>query len=74
MSAAEQGALRARGLPEPAATVAAQAGVTVFTVAFQAWIAEGETRPFIELGREGLATLADLARPVQSVSTTRSTT
>lgn len=37
-------ALRARGVGEPQATLAAQTGVTVFRVAFREWIAEGEQR------------------------------
>lgn len=74
LAAALGSALRDRGLPEPTATIAAQSGVTVFAVAFGQWIAEGETRPFPELGREGLMTLADLAQAVQSPSSIRSTT
>src|SRR5262249_40060078 len=37
-------ALRARGTSEPAATLAAQSGATVFGIAFAQWIREGETR------------------------------
>lgn len=74
LAAALGAALRDRGVPEPTATIAAQSGVTVFAVAFGQWIAEGETRPFTELGRQGLTTLGDLAHAVQSTSSIRSTT
>jgi hypothetical protein len=37
-------ALRRRGVTEPAATLAGESGATVFTIAFAAWIAEGEQR------------------------------
>lgn len=42
-------ALVARGTSEPAATLAAESGSTVFTVAFGQWIAEGEHRSLAEL-------------------------
>ena len=42
-------ALSARGVPEPAASLAGQACLAVFGVAFGLWIAEGETRSFAEL-------------------------
>lgn len=32
------GALRARGVPEPAASLSAEAGITVFKVSFDAWV------------------------------------
>ena len=57
LSAAMAEALRARGVGEPAASLSAEAGITVLKVAFERWIA-GRTKP-------GLAalfqeTLADL--------------
>lgn len=42
-------ALRARGVDELAATLAAQSGVTVFEVAFAQWIREGERRSLAEI-------------------------
>ena len=42
-------ALRARGAGEPAATLAAQSGATVFGIAFAQWIREGETRSLDEI-------------------------
>ena len=41
--------LASRGVPEPAASLAGQACLAVFGVAFGLWIAEGETRSFAEL-------------------------
>ncbi|MFH9127805.1 TetR/AcrR family transcriptional regulator [Streptomyces griseoaurantiacus] len=45
-------ALRARGVPEVTARLAAQSGVTVFGVAFGVWVAEGEERLFQDIQRE----------------------
>ncbi len=42
-------ALRARGVTEPAATLAGQSGSTVFSIAFGQWIREGEQRSFADL-------------------------
>ena len=50
---------RQRGVPEPAATLVAQSGVTVFHLAFAQWITPGETRTLPELATERLDALAD---------------
>jgi AcrR family transcriptional regulator len=51
------GALRDRGIPEPAATLAAEAGVAVFKVAFARWISEpGEPR-LADIYRDSMAEL-----------------
>ena len=42
LAAALADALRRRGLPEPAATLAAEAGIAVFKVAFQRWASGAE--------------------------------
>ena len=42
-------ALAARGVGEPAATLAARTGTTVFGVAFAQWIADGETRSLADI-------------------------
>jgi AcrR family transcriptional regulator len=49
---------RERGVPEPAATLVAQSGVTVFHLAFSQWIAPDETRTLPELATERLDALA----------------
>ena len=54
------GALRARGIGEPAATLAAQSGATVFGIAFAQWIREGETRSLPDIASGVLDELLDL--------------
>jgi len=54
-------ALRARGIGEPAATLAAESGGTVFGIAFAHWISEGETRSLADIASEVLQELASLA-------------
>jgi AcrR family transcriptional regulator len=53
-------ALRARGIAEPAATLAAQSGATVFGIAFSQWIREGETRSLPDIARDVLHELVSL--------------
>ena len=54
-------ALRARGVPESTAVLAAESGVTVFGVAFGKWIAAGEERSFREIEREVLGEFVEMA-------------
>jgi AcrR family transcriptional regulator len=54
-------ALRARGVVEPAATLAAESGVTVFKVAFGQWIDEGEDRSLAEIEQQVQQVLEQLA-------------
>lgn len=61
MAAAAAAALRARGVGEPAATLAAEAAITVFRVAFSRWVAEDRPEGFRALTRESLDTLRMLA-------------
>jgi AcrR family transcriptional regulator len=60
LAAALAGALRARGIPEPAATLAAQSAATVFGVAFGQWIGEGETRSLRDITSDVLGELRKL--------------
>ena len=53
-------ALRARGTGEPAATLAAQSGATVFGIAFAQWIREGETRSLPDIASDVLHELVNL--------------
>lgn len=55
--------LRSRGVPEPAATIAAETGVTVFHLSFQQWIAEGEQRSFEDIAAERLDALTAIVHP-----------
>lgn len=53
-------ALVARGIAEPAATLAAESGSTVFGVAFGQWIRDGEQRSLAEIQDEVLRQLRSL--------------
>ena len=53
-------ALRRRGVDEPAATLAAEAGLAVFKVAFAQWIADGETRSMDDITGALTAELASM--------------
>jgi hypothetical protein len=53
-------ALRVRGIAEPAATLAAQSGATVFGIAFAQWIREGETRSLSDIASDVLHELVNL--------------
>jgi AcrR family transcriptional regulator len=60
LAAAVAAALRARGVGEPAATLAAQSGATVFGIAFAQWIGDGETRSLAEIASGVLRELQHL--------------
>jgi AcrR family transcriptional regulator len=49
--------LRRRGVADPAASLAAEAGVAVFRVAFERWLSEKRERPLAKVMRESLAQL-----------------
>jgi AcrR family transcriptional regulator len=54
LSAALAGTLRRRGVPDPAASLAAEAGIAVFRIAFESWINEPSQRDLPQLIRESL--------------------
>ena len=54
VSAALADVLRQRGVPEPAASLAAESGVAVFKVGFERWIAAGGNLDLSGLMREAL--------------------
>ncbi len=56
-------ALRARGVGEPTATLAAESGATVFGIAFAQWIREGEARSLADIASHVLHELRNLASP-----------
>ncbi len=64
LAAALAGALRQRGVPEPAATLAAEAGIAIFRVAFDLWSGGSDERSLSEIIRESAAEL----RAVMSAS------
>ena len=53
-------ALRERGVDEPAASLTAEAGIAVFRVAFERWVAEGNERALPDLISESLDALKAL--------------
>jgi len=55
-------ALRARGIGEPAASLAAESGATVFGIAFAQWIREGERRSLPDIASDVLRELLSLSR------------
>jgi AcrR family transcriptional regulator len=60
IAAAVAQTLRTRGVPEPAASLTAEAGIAVFRVAFVRWVATGQVQPFPEVIDEALAELRRL--------------
>jgi AcrR family transcriptional regulator len=62
-------ALRARGIDDPAAMLAAESGSTVFAIAFAQWIRETETRSLPEIAADVLNKFLALARPDAGVTT-----
>jgi AcrR family transcriptional regulator len=60
LAATVAAALRARGIGEPAATLAAQSGATVFGIAFAQWIRDGETRSLADIASGVLGELMHL--------------
>ncbi|WP_028805662.1 TetR/AcrR family transcriptional regulator [Streptomyces sp. 142MFCol3.1] len=61
MSAALADTLRGRGVTEPAASLTAEAGMAVFKVAFECWIAAAEEGDLARLMRESLDELKAVA-------------
>ncbi len=57
LSAALAGVLRRRGVADPAAELAAEAGIAVFKITFQRWVDPGNHQDFGALVRESLAEL-----------------
>jgi AcrR family transcriptional regulator len=61
LGAAVAEALRARGVPEPAATLAAETGVTVFKVGFERWLDGSSSDDLVQHIRHTLAQVTALA-------------
>ncbi|HEV2255783.1 MAG TPA: helix-turn-helix domain-containing protein [Streptosporangiaceae bacterium] len=57
MASAVAGALRDRGIPEPAASLAAETGVAVFKVAFARWVSDAGQPDLPAIFRESMAEL-----------------
>jgi len=54
-------ALRARGVPEPAASVTAEAGIAVFKIGFERWVSEKKPRSFALHIRAAVDVLKEIA-------------
>jgi AcrR family transcriptional regulator len=61
LAAALADTLRRRGVKEPAASLAAEAGIAVFKIAFEAWISDTSQQDFPELIRESFDELKAVA-------------
>lgn len=61
LAAATAQTLRGRGVGEPAASLAAEAGVAVFKISFERWIDDSDGRELTELMQEALAELKTVA-------------
>lgn len=61
LAAAMARALRARGLGNTAATLAAHTGITIMHVAFEQWVDDPDQAPFQQIARDALAQLRDIA-------------
>jgi AcrR family transcriptional regulator len=61
LAAAIAVALRERGVGEPAATLAAEAGIAAFKTAFQRWVSEPQQRDFAALIRQSINDLKAVA-------------
>ncbi|MDN3353156.1 hypothetical protein [Actinomadura sp. DC4] len=55
------GALRAQGVGDTAATLAARTGTTVMHVAFEQWVEDPDKSPFQQIARNALAQLREIA-------------
>jgi AcrR family transcriptional regulator len=61
LAAAVTKALHARGVPEPAASLAAEAGIAVFKIGFERWVTEKKPQDFAAHMRAALTTLKAIA-------------
>jgi hypothetical protein len=55
------GALRRRGVPEPAASLVAGMGMLAFRMAFRRWLEPGNDRGYADLARQALQELRTAA-------------
>jgi len=63
LSAALAGGLRRRGIPDPDASLAAEAGIAVFRVAFDRWVTGSDDRDLAAVMRTSLDQLKALTAP-----------
>ncbi len=63
LASAAADTLRGRGVPDPAASLTAEAGISVFKVAFERWVRRDNRKDFALVIRESLDELRKVARP-----------
>jgi AcrR family transcriptional regulator len=61
LAAAMAEALRARGLGDPAAALAAWTGMSIMHIAFEQWVDDPNRTPFNQIASDALAQLRDIA-------------
>ncbi len=61
LAAAMARALRARGLSDTAASLAAHMGTTIMHVAFEQWVGDSNQTPFQQIARDALAQLREIS-------------
>jgi AcrR family transcriptional regulator len=71
LAAAASTALVGRGVPEPAARLAAEAGITIFKVAFERWVEDSKPRDLSHHIRSALGELGTAIRGTPSRSEKR---
>ncbi|WP_298795942.1 TetR/AcrR family transcriptional regulator [uncultured Pseudonocardia sp.] len=69
LTAAMADTLRARGVPDPSASLAAEAGTAVFRIAFERWVGGATDGDLRELMRESLTELKSVTAGTRSRST-----
>jgi AcrR family transcriptional regulator len=71
LAAAVAGALRQRGVPEPAATLAADSGMAIFKLAFERWLDDEKKRDVAHHVREAVAQLRAVTSEGRKAATPR---
>lgn len=60
LTSALAAALRRRGVPEPTASLAAEAGIAVFKISYERWIEDPSRRDLVDFMQESLDALAEV--------------
>ena len=71
LATAIAGALRTRGVPDPAATLAAETGIAIFKLAFERWVHDGKRRDLAHHLRAALAQLRAITAQGQKAPPSR---
>jgi len=61
LAAAIANALRQRGVKEPTASLAAEAGIAVFRIAFESWVSQSEERSLRQVISDSFTELEHVA-------------